>query len=177
MKQQQQTLTSNSLPDNIPVKQVTAAANSKTTKHATTSSRGNNSETDSNAAYTISRHIANAIAQSFPKSSADRAKRLFLYLMNFGNGVFSVDEIGTLWIHGREMDASVVDYIYCTLNNVSQQEQQQQLQRPGDFHYFQRALVEIRVPAHLLQGSGKPVQSLDAVSVPKSSRKQSWLSY
>jgi hypothetical protein len=93
---------------------------------------------------------------------------LLRYIINFGKGVFEVDGSGTLILHGRKMDSSITDYIYCALLN-------DRFQHPGpeDFNRFIIALNQINVPAHLLQKS----DDKKFVSEKQVTKKSKWLPY
>ena len=113
----------------------------------------------------VTERLTGIITHTFPKNSRERATSLLVFLLKYGKDVFQVHGSGRFRIHGREMDSSIVDYIYCSLLSEKAHHQ------PRDFNYFQDAMDQISVPGHL---SKKTNKNRD-LSVKTKSRK--WLPY
>lgn len=114
----------------------------------------------------ITKRLTGIITHSFPKHLRKEAISLLLFLLKYGKGVFHVQGWGSFLINGRKMDSSIIDYIFSSLAN------ERTHHRPGDFNYFQIAMDQINVPAHLMS---KTTSKRTDLSVKSKSRK--WLPY
>lgn len=124
--------------------------------------------TSSSNHHSIMERVIELIKDDFPKHARRKAVSLLRYLVNFGKGVFKIDESGALYLYGRKMNSGITDYIYRALLSDKFSNHQ-----PEDFDHFIRAMEQINVPEHLLQKKS----GMNSMSDKKLTKKLKWLPY